>query len=125
MLSCMLKLRALQSSIDRYTSRLDDNSNIKEWKEEYEFDPLYELVRQTMLVESVIKSKDDKLLADDYLHINVIPEGNIELRSDIGHYSEGLKDNGKFVLVSPKQLMQPIKETHQDLYNYLETRYWQ
>lgn len=117
--------RALQSSIDRYTSRLDDNSNIKEWKEEYEFDPLYELVRQTMLVESVIKSKDDKLLADDYLHINVIPEGNIELRSDIGHYSEGLKDNGKFVLVSPKQLMQPIKETHQDLYNYLETRYWQ
>lgn len=89
------------------------------------FDPLYELVRQTMLVESVIKSKDDKLLADDYLHINVIPEGNIELRSDIGHYSEGLKDNGKFVLVSPKQLMQPIKETHQDLYNYLETRYWQ
>ena len=58
-------------------------------------------------------------------NINVIPEGNIELRSDIGHYSEGLKDNGKFVLVSPKQLMQPIKETHQDLYNYLETRYWQ
>ena len=36
-----------------------------------------------------------------------------------------LKDNGKFALVSPKQLMQPIKETHQDLYNYLETRYWQ
>lgn len=117
--------RALQSSIDRYTSRLDDSSNIKEWKEEYEFDPLYELVRQTMLVENVIKSKDDKLLADDYLHINVIPDGNIELRSDICHYSEGLKDSGKFVLVSPKQLMQPIKETHQYLYNYLETRYWQ
>ena len=33
---------------------------------------------------------------------------------------KALKDNGKFVLVSPKQLMQPIKE-----YNYLETRYWQ
>ena len=38
---------------------------------------------------------------------------------------KGLKDNGKFVLVSPKQLMQPLNETHQDLYNYLETRYWQ
>ena len=37
--------RAVQSSIDRYTSRLDNSSNIKEWKEEYEYDPIYELVR--------------------------------------------------------------------------------
>ena len=117
--------RASQSSIDRYTSRLDDNSNIIEWKKEYEYNPLYELVRQTMLVEGIIKNKDAKLPVDDYLHINVIPEGNVELRSEISLYPEGLKDKNKFIIVDPRKLMEPIKDTHTGLYNYLETRYWQ
>lgn len=117
--------RAVQSSIDRYTSRLDNSSNIKEWKVEYEYDPLYELVRQTMLVEQIIKSNDPVLPVDDYLHINVVPKGNVELLSEVSHYSEGLKDKGKFIIVDPRELMQPIKDTHQELYNYLETRYWQ
>ena len=117
--------RAVQSSIDRYTSRLDNSSNIKEWKEEYEYDPLYELVRQTMLVEKIIKYNDTELPVDDYLHINVIPEGNIELRSEVNHYSEGLKDKDKFIIVNPMVLLLPIKDTHKDLYNYLESRYWQ
>ena len=117
--------RAPQSSIDRYTSRLDDSSNIIEWKKEYEYDPFYELVRQTMLVEGIIKNKDAALPVDDYLHINVIPEGNVELRSEISLYPEGLKDKDKFIIVDPRKLMEPIKDTHKDLYNYLETRYWQ
>ena len=117
--------RAVQSSIDRYTSRLDNSSNIKEWKEEYEYDPLYELVRQTMLVEQIIKNKDAKLPVDDYLHINVIPDGNVELLSEVSHYPEGLRDKGKFIIVDPRKLMQPIKVFHQKLYEYLESRYWQ
>lgn len=117
--------RAVQSSIDRYTSRLDNSSNIKEWKDEYEYDPLYELVRQTMLVEQIIKNNDIELPVDDYLHINVIPEGNVELRSEVTHFSEGLKDKGKFIILEPRKLMLSIKNTHQDLYNYLESRYWQ
>ena len=117
--------RAVQSSIDRYTSRLDNSSNIMEWKEEYEYDPLYELVRQTMLVEKIIKNNDTELPVDDYLHINVIPEANNELRSEVIHYSEGLKDKDKFIIVDPRVLMLPIKETHKDLYDYLESRYWQ
>lgn len=117
--------RAVQSSIDRYTSRLDNSSNIMEWKDEYEYDPLYELVRQTMLVEKIIKNNDTELPVDDYLHINVIPEANNELRSEVIHYSEGLKDKDKFIIVDPRVLMLPIKETHKDLYDYLESRYWQ
>ena len=116
--------RAVQSSIDRYTSRLDNSSNIKEWKEEYEYDPIYELVRQTMLVEQIIKNNDSELPVDDYLHINVIPEGNVELLSEVSLFPEGLKDKGKFIMLDPRKLMLPIKETHQDLYNYLESRYW-
>ena len=116
--------RAVQSSIDRYSSRLDKGSNIKEWKKEYEYDPLYELVRQTLLVEKIIEDKDSAFPVDDYLHINVIPEGNVELRSEVIRFSDGLKDKGKFIIAEPSRLMLPIKETHQKLYQYLEARYW-
>ena len=95
--------RAPQVSIDRYPSRIHSNSNIPIWKEAYEYDPLYELVRQTLLV----------------------PNGNSELRKNISSYAQGLKDASKFIVIDPKQLMCPIKDTHSDLYNYLDARYWQ
>ena len=78
-----------------------------------------------MLVEQIIKNNDSDLPVDDYLHINVIPEENVELRSEVSLFPEGLKDEGKFIVLEPRKLMQPIKNTHHDLYNYLESRYWQ
>ena len=53
----------------------------------------------------------------------MVPDGNVVLRSDGNHYSEGLKDGDKFVIMGLMRLILPRKETHQDLYNYLETRY--
>ena len=117
--------RAPQVSIERYPSRIHCNSNISAWNETYEYDPLYELVRQTLLVENIIWCNDTALPADDYLHINVIPNGNEELREEISTYAQGLKDASKFIVIDPKQLMCPIKDTHSDLYNYLDARYWQ
>ena len=117
--------RAPQVSIDRYPSRIHNNSNIPAWKEAYEYDPLYELVRQTLLVENIIWCNDTALPVDDYLHINVIPNGNEELRKEINTYAQGLKDASKFIVIDPKQLMCSIKDTHSDLYNYLDARYWQ
>ena len=78
-----------------------------------------------MLVEQIIKNNDSGVPVDDYQHINVIPEGNVELSSEVNLFPEGLKDDGKFIMLDPRKLMLPIKETHQDLYNYLESRYWQ
>jgi len=117
--------RAPQVSIDRYPSRIHVNSNIKAWNDTYEYDPIYELVRQTLLVENIIWSHDADLPVDDYIHINVIPDGNEELRKDISTYAQGLKDASKFIVIDPKKLMLPIKATHTDLYNYLDARYWQ
>ena len=75
---------------------------------------------------SRIHSNSNILLpVDDYLHINVIPNGNSELRKNISSYAQGLKDASKFIVIDPKQLMCPIKDTHSDLYNYLDARYWQ
>ena len=117
--------RAPQVSIDRYPSCIHNNSNIPGWNEAYEYDPLYELVRQTLLVENIIWCNDMALPVDDYLHINVIPNGNEELRKEISAYAQGLKDVSKFIIIDPKQLMCPVKDTHSDLYNYLDSRYWQ
>ena len=117
--------RAPQVSIDRYPSCIHNNSNIPGWNEAYEYDPLYELVRQTLLVENIIWCNDMALPVDDYLHINVIPNGNEELRKEISAYAQGLKDVSKFIIIDPKQLMCPVKDTHSDLYNYLNSRYWQ
>ena len=116
--------RAPQKSIDRYPSRINSNSNIPEWKEEYEYDPLYELARQTLLVENIIFNKDSSLPVDDYIHIIVIPEGNIELRLEVDQYARSLKNPSKFVIIAPKQMMNPIRRSHRDLYEYLDTRYW-
>ena len=117
--------RAPQVSIDRYPSCIHNNSNIPGWNEAYEYDPLYELVRQTLLVENIIWCNDMALPVDDYLHINVIPNGNEELRKEISAYAQELKDVSKFIIIDPKQLMCPVKDTHSDLYNYLDSRYWQ
>lgn len=46
--------RAPQVSIDRYPSRINNNSNIHAWNEAYEYDHLNELLRQTLLVENII-----------------------------------------------------------------------
>ena len=61
---------------------------------------------------------------DDYIHIIVIPEGNIELRLEVDQYARSLKNPSKFVIIAPKQMMNPIRRSHRDLYEYLDTRYW-
>ena len=43
---------------------------------------------------------------------------------EISTYAQGLKDVSKFIVIDPKELMFPIKDTHSDLYNYLDARYW-
>ena len=79
---------------------------------------------QTLLVEGIIKSCDKVLRVDDYLHLNVIPAGNKELRSDVCTFSDGLIDSSKYLIISPEKLMEPVKNTHRDLCEYLAARYW-
>ena len=59
---------------------------------------ILELVCQTLLVEGIIKSCDKVLRVDDYLHLNVIPAGNKELRSDVCTFSDGLIDSSKYLI---------------------------
>ena len=42
----------------------------------------------------------------------------------VDQYARSLKNPSKFVIIAPKQMMNPIRRSHRDLYEYLDTRYW-
>jgi restriction endonuclease-like protein len=102
----------------------------------YYFEPFYQLMRQTLWAEQMIKFKDiERLSADDFLHVHVIPSGNRDLLnkpykcSGMGMeetWRKHLNDQSKYKIISPQELIRSLFPTHkyQPLINYLETRYW-
>lgn len=119
---------AMPSSWKRYPDliRLED-CNLKEVYDIYKADPFYELMRQTLLVEQIIRHKDCGIKADDYFHIMVIPNEHTELKSAIeGNYIPTLKDQSKFRIIDPQELLSPIagNKNFENLITYLQTRYW-
>jgi hypothetical protein len=91
-------------------------------------------MRQTLLVENMVKkSKGERLQAEDYLHIHVIPKTNSKLLNRpfkvSGMTMEAtwrsmLADQTKYVIVDPADLMRSISERYPDLCNYLSERYF-
>lgn len=118
---------AREESFGRYTKRHKD-SNCEKWSSLYRADPFYELMRQTLLVEHIVKTKECGLYADDYAHIVVCPKGNDELLNDIQMFRETLSSKGKkrFHIIDPQDLLAPLKgnKNYTKLLNYLKTRYW-
>ena len=88
----------------------------------YCFEPCYELMRQTLLMEQMIR----KGVADDFIHINVVPDGNLEYRDMIRfNYLPMLKNPDKFIMLSPTRLLEPMRDEkkYERLLTYLTGRY--
>lgn len=86
-------------------------------------EPSYELMRQTLLTEQLIRND----IAHDFFHLNVIPEGNKDLRKAVeNEYIPMLKEPSKFRIIDPQDFLSPLRnnDNYKDLINYLETRYW-
>ena len=86
-------------------------------------EPCYELMRQTLLTEQMIREKK----ATNYIHINVIPKGNTELSEVVEkEYVPMLKTPSKFIIIDPEEFLSPLRNNtnYSDLISYLETRYW-
>lgn len=118
---------ATEKSLSRYPQRILPSSNLKGWDALYNADPYYELMRQTLLVEQIIKHQDYAIEADDYFHIMVIPNAHLELKTAIEtNYIPTLKDPSKFHIIDPEQLLLPLQgnENYIGLLNYLSQRYW-
>lgn len=102
----------------------------------YYFEPFYQLMRQTLWAEEMIKFKDkEQIKADDFLHVHVIPPENVDLL-DKAYKCSGmgmektwrslLKDQSKYMIISPQKLMSNLSSDikYQSLINYLKSRYW-
>lgn len=100
----------------------------------YYYEPFYQLMRQTLWAENMISHKDsERLSADNYLHIHVIPSENDELLQKKYKKSSGtmekswrgmLTDQSKYVIVSPETLLAPVTSSYPELIDYLSIRYW-
>ena len=110
----------------------DKKSNLGSWPDDFNWNPLYEFARQTLLMEQIIQKKPKcgafPIKADDYIHIIVRPNENKEIIEDIQHFKDSVKDDGKkrIIEVDPQDLLSPLKgnDDYKELMEYLETRYW-
>lgn len=120
---------ATNESLERYPKLIDKESNLGKWCDLYKSDPYYELMRQTLLIEQIIKKGGiGEIEAVDYYHIMVIPNAHNELKNAIEEkYIPTLKNKSKFRIIDPKSLLSPLEgnANYKDLLDYLKTRYWQ
>lgn len=124
--------------MSRYNDLISVSTQLKSLDEYvgslYYYEPFYQLMRQTLWAENMVAHKDsERLVADNYLHIHVIPSENDELLQK--KYKESgstmekswrdmLTDQSKYVIVSPETLLAPVTSSYPELIDYLSTRYW-
>lgn len=115
--------------IERYALLIENSARLKMPDNNriahsiYFKEPYYELMRQTLLCEQLIKAG----YADDFFHINIIPEKHTELREAVETgFIPMLNDETKFKIIDPEDFLVPIKENnlYPELIDYLEKRYW-
>ena len=126
-----------QERVRRYSALTDASLQLKSldsyYGSIYYQEPFYQLMRQTLWAENVVKLKEEKLKADNYMHIHVIPSANKDLLdkkysvSGMGMedtWRSMLNDQSKYIIVDPQKLLEPIKDKYPELVSYLKKRYW-
>lgn len=117
----------------RYDSLIRVSTQVNHKKlESYQGSPyyqesFYQLMRQTLWAEQVIKKESAKWHnAKKFLHINIIPDNN-PYSDKINEWKKYLTNPNLFKIIDPKKFLEPIKNkyTYTDLYNYLNERYWE
>lgn len=101
------------------------------------YEPFYQLMRQTLLAWQMVKNNRNEMNADDWLHLDIIPENNLKLRYQVQApdllqtgieeaWKAQLKEPNKYNVITPQRLLKPIlfDPKHRSLINYLNTRYW-
>jgi len=117
---------------------IDDSKYLKTVKQYrnsvYFFEPFYQLMRQTLWAEQMIKNKNrETLKADNFINLHVIPENNEDLLKKVYKCSgldmektwrNQLIDQSKYRIISPELLLNGIdSKKYNDLLVYLKTRY--
>jgi hypothetical protein len=124
----------------RYSDLIKNSQYLKDLPDyrnsAYFFEPFYQLMRQTLWAEQMIKHNETETIkADDYMHIHIIPSENTKLLDKIYKPSNEkmketwincLKNKEKYKIINPKDLLKTMdKEKYNDLIQYLNKRYWE
>jgi len=120
----------------RYSELIKNSTQLKSTENScFYFEPFYQLMRQTLWAERMIANKiTEKVKADNFLHVHVIPKDNAGLL-DKKYKCSGLDmettwrshliDQSKYLIISPEQLLSGINaDKYKDLMAYLSVRYW-
>jgi hypothetical protein len=99
------------------------------------YEPYYQLMRQTLLGWKM--AQVDEYGCDEYIHVHIIPEKNLELRDKVtspklsgANMSDAWKtvlaDPAKYKVISPEDLLKPLSKEpdSKSLLQYLKIRYW-
>ena len=129
-----------ETRIGRYTDLIEDSRQLRHLGKNnykgslYFFEPFYQMMRQTLWAEQMVRHKDSELIkADDFINVQVIPDGNKELRDKA--YGSGkmglrstwemwLSDSSKYRLISPNELLGNLPGKYEKLKVELSARYW-
>lgn len=118
----------------RYYRLIEKSPGLKtgETKKISNYEPFYQLMRQTLWAEQIILNKVVGLEADDYLHLHIVPDGNAELLNKKYKCSDDnmettwkscLEDPSKYIVISPEKLWGK-QDPGSAIYQYLKHRYW-
>lgn len=121
---------------ERYASLVNDSPQLQHENHSiYYYEPFYQLMRQTLWAEQMIRNRGSETIkADDYIHIHVIPPENHDLLHKIYTCSKmdmeytwraQLKDQNKYQIVAPNDLLSSVDpQKYGPLLKYLQERYW-
>lgn len=122
---------------NRYTNLINISAQLKNTDHEcYYYEPFYQLMRQTLWAEQLIRDKDNETIkADNYLHVHVIPSENKDLLEKVYKCSQSymeltwkshLRDTSKYIIISPEKLLSNClnDSKYSELEKYLRERYW-
>lgn len=100
------------------------------------YEPFYQIMRQTLLAWQMTKNKEQEFNADDWMLLDVIPEGNRYLREKVHApdlpkgdlhkaWSSVLKEPEKYRTITPYDLLMPLEgdNRYKAIMNYLNRRY--
>lgn len=120
----------------RYTELINQSGQlVADCHEIYYYEPFYQLMRQTLWAEQMVRHSDsERVKADSYIHVHVIPADNAKLLEKqytcSGLKMEAtwrgcLKEQNKYVIVTPEDFLKGIDgEEYAGLIGYLRVRYW-
>jgi Restriction Endonuclease associating with ARP len=101
------------------------------------YEPFYQLMRQTLLGWKMVQAGEYQ--CDEYIHLHVIPAGNVELRERItspnlrsrgGNMSDAwksvLREPERYIVISPEKFTEPafVCPDTKSIMTYLQKRYW-